>query len=285
MKSNALNHTMNWSIRILSTLVCVSCIISCKKDKHEEPNKPRLSKLIHLLPTPSKDILITEFIYDDEKRVKEIASLTGDSLNGDIHIKYSRSIIFYYNGKDKNPYKTLDYTETYHDYDQTGRLIRDSIPLSPRSTLEISRYSYSTNTIVAQIERIADTVKPFAKDSFIVADHNLKDLYFRYAPKETYMMAMRFGYDDKINPLSELNIASVMAVKYPTGSFYYLARGFCKNNVNSFSYGHSTGPNIWVADGPPLHYTYTYNKNNLPETLTWSDNAVTNTFKYYYLEE
>jgi len=120
---------MNWSIRIVSTLVLASCMLSCKKDSdsnsNSNSNKTRLSKLISWGTfNPSKNIATTEFIYDDQKRVVEIAFFSGDSVNSEIKSAKYRSLKFFYNGNDKSPYMTLgsmsgnstSTTENYHTY-------------------------------------------------------------------------------------------------------------------------------------------------------------------------
>src|SRR5688572_11587158 len=99
---------MNRMIRIACALILISSLISCKKDSDPDANKTRLSKLISWSPfDPSKNIVITEFKYDDQKRVTEIARFYGDSVNGEIKRMVDiHNLKFFYNGNNKNPYKS-----------------------------------------------------------------------------------------------------------------------------------------------------------------------------------
>jgi hypothetical protein len=288
---------MNWSIRIVSTLVLASCMLSCKKDSDSKSNsnKTRLSKLVSWrTSTPSKNITTTDFIYDDQKRVVEIAFLQGDSVNGEIKSAKYRSLKFFYSGNDKSPYKTLggmsnissSITEYYHSYNTTGSLVRDSTPATPPYTsTSIRRYSYSPDKIIVQNEYKDNYYTQIMKDSFRVANNNLVDMYINVNPYNSQTYGYKLIYDNKVNPISTLNIAAVTVVTGINGFPSFLAPGFCKNNVTEYTYGYSssvgqfTGQNVYF-------FTYTYSDNKLPEECLYVNgggggNTLT---KYYYID-
>src|SRR5687767_3363645 len=100
---------MNLSIRFVGALALFSCFVSCKKDSDSNnPNQTRLSKLVQWNSAfPSNAIITTEFMYDDNKRVVEIATFSGDSVGKEIRSAKVRSLKFFYNGSDQNPFKTI----------------------------------------------------------------------------------------------------------------------------------------------------------------------------------
>lgn len=288
---------MNRSIRILSALVLISTILSCKKEKDGDsnnPNQTRLSKIISCrTATPSKNILTTEFTYDDQKRVVEIALLVGDSVNGEIKSAKNRSVKYYYNGTDKSPYMSIggiaDFNsdptvETFHSYNATGSLIRDSsVAPPPSNPLVLKRYFYSTNKIIVQNENKSNILDPKTKDSFIVANQNLSEAYTYINSNYNYVNGYKISYDDKINPLSILNIASITVTNAPYGFPSYLMPGSCKNNITEYTYGTSTGPGQFTGQNV-YYYTYSYNANSLPEECTYKNGAFTTLIKFFYIE-
>ena len=288
---------MNWSIRIVSTLVLVaSCMLSCKKDSDSNLNskKTRLSKLVSWrTSTPSKNIATTDFIYDDQKRVVEIAFFTGDSLNGEIKSAKYRSLKFFYNGNDKSPYKSLggmsnmssSTAENYHTYNTTGSLVRDSIPAAPPyASTTIKRYFYTADKIIVQNEFKDIYYNQITRDSFRVANNNLVEMYTNVNTYNSQTYGYKLIYDNNVNPMSTLNIAAITVVTGINGFPSFLAPGFCKNNVTEYTYGYIsssgqfTGQNVY-------YYTYSYNDNKLPEECLFANGGGGNTLtKYYYIE-
>src|SRR6185369_9921554 len=94
--------------------------------------------------------------YDDQKRVKETRGLLVDTINKQAVVIDSSSYWYYYNGNDKNPFKTVgavnllpnDDAETYHFYNQLGLLIRDSLPLGDNKSYNLRRINYLGNKII-----------------------------------------------------------------------------------------------------------------------------------------
>lgn len=283
---------MNWSIRIVSTLVLVSCIASCKKDKDSNAkDKRRLSKLISWKTSnPSKGIGTTEFIYDDMERVVEVAFYTGDSADGEIKNAKYRSLKFLYNGNDKNPYKTIggmsnfsgNNTETLHTYNSNGILSRDSVAATPPYTTNIvNRYNYYPDKLIVLNERKDNYYLSVTKDSFRVANNNLVEAYYNISPYSSGQSGYKLTYDNKINPLSNLNIAAISVVNSIYGFPSYLAPGFCKNNITEYTWGYSAAPGQFTGQNV-YYYTYAYNENDLPKECRISGNATNTLIKYYY---
>lgn len=275
-------------IRIVSTLVLVLCIVSCKKDKDSGSNSTRLSKmLIWSTGTPSKGIITYRFVYDDQKRVVEIETLSGDSVNKEIRSAKIRSLKFLYNGNELNPFKTigtLPYStsptaEIYHKYNSSGSLIQDSTPAQSSSgTIYLRNYSYnSVRFIISNEARDNWGSYMNGKDSIRILNNNLSEAYL-----STYTTGYKITYDDKTNPLSLLNIAplfqSTSVIGFPT----FLAPGSCKNNITEYTSGYSSGPGQYTPSNI-YYFTYFYKGNTLPEECRYNGNGSNYTVKYEYI--
>jgi hypothetical protein len=282
--------------RILITLVLVSGILSCNKhkdsDSNSNANKFRLSKLIQWSSaSPSKNIVTNEFVYDDQKRLVEIATFNGDSVNGEIKSAKFRSIKFFYNGTDKNPFKTIGAmsnlisianAETFYSYNANGSLIRDSTPATSSYSGIVRNYIYSSDKIVIQSTNPSYAYDK-SKDSFIVANHNLVAGFLYITPYSTQANGYKLTYDNKVNPISKLNIASLTTVTGPFGFPSFLAPGYCQNNITEYTYGYSTGPGNFSGQ-TTYYYTYSYNESNLPVECRIYNNNANTTIKYYYID-
>lgn len=279
---------MNRSIRIVSTLLIISSIISCKKDKDSESNKTRLSKVLQWnTGSPSKGIITYQFNYDDQKRVVEIATLSGDSVNKEIRSAKIRSLRFFYNGNDQNPYKTigaLPYATTptaeiFHKYNSNGVLIQDSTPAQTgSSSIYLRNYSYNTaGIIVTSVQKDNWGSYISSKDSLRVLNNNLSEAY------NTFTTAYKVTYDDKTNPLSKLNIASFFQVTSNVGFPAFLAPGSCTNNITEYTSGYSNTPGQFTANNV-YYYTYFYNGNKLPEECRFNNSGINYTVRYEYID-
>lgn len=282
---------MNRSIHIVSFLVLVSGIISCKKNKdsnaNADPNKTRISRMMQWnTGSPSKKILITEFVYDDQKRLTELASYYADSAGNDIKItSKDRSLQIFYNGNEKNPYKTFGalwsnpnigmITEMYHSYNSSGALVQDSLPASSTNGIKtIRKYNYYTDKIIIGIND--------RKDSVVLADHNIKEYYFLNPYNTPY--GYKISYDNRINPISKLNVASLLTANALYGFPSYLAPGYCKNNIIEAAQGNVYTPGQFTATSQ-WFYTFAYNSNNLPETCNFTNVSGNYYIKFEYIDQ
>lgn len=284
---------MNRSIRIASTLVLVSAIFSCRKPSKSDDDKNTgdvstlLSKVMIWNTTePRKNILIVEFKYDDLLRVTEIAYSAGDSVNGTIQANAVRTKKSYYHGNDKNPYKTTGFIlplgypsgDVYHYYNNSGVLTADST-----GTWRVYNGYYkrelawsSDKVIITNTDTYSGSVEQ-TKDSLVIDGNNITEGYI--SNSMAYLVQnYKYKYDNKINPLTKLNIAAFTIVDGMDG---YLAPGYSKNNITEITRGarsNSTGP--FTTTSTSL-LTYTYNDEGLPTELR-SSGSVT---KYYYRED
>jgi hypothetical protein len=279
-------------IRIAIALALVSSIVSCKKDSEKkiDPNQTRLSKLVqYSSASPAKGIITTEFIYDDQQRIVEMATLSGDSVNNEIRSAKIRSLKFVYNGSEKNPSKTIGSmpywtsptAEIYHKYNSNGGLVQDSMSVSnnpPYYQRNLRNYIYTASKIIVSNE-VRDNygIQSITRDSFLVDNNNLTQAYYS-SSYSGYMLK----YDDKINPVTKLNIASLVTVSGINGFPSYLAPGYCKNNITEYTYGYSNGLGGFTGQNV-YYYTYFYNANNLPEECRYYSNNTNYVVKYYYI--
>ena len=279
-------------IRIAIALALISSIVSCKKDSEKkiDPNQTRLSKLVqYSSASPAKGIITTEFIYDDQQRIVEMATLSGDSVNNEIRSAKIRSLKFVYNGSEKNPSKTIGSmpywtnptAEIYHKYNSNGGLVQDSMYVSnnpPYYQRNLRNYIYTASKIIVSNE-VRDNygIQSITRDSFLVDNNNLTQAYYS-SSYSGYMLK----YDDKINPVTKLNIASLVTVSGINGFPSYLAPGYCKNNITEYTYGYSNGLGGFTGQNV-YYYTYFYNANNLPEECRFYSNNTNYVVKYYYI--
>jgi hypothetical protein len=222
--------------------------------------------------------------------VVEIATSNGDSVNGEIKSAKFRSVKFFYNGTDKNPFKTIgplsnfsnSSTETFYSYNANGALIRDSTAASQSYSGIVRNYVYTSDKIVVQSKNpiyVYDT----SKDSFTVADHNLVTGFLYITPYSTQANGYKLIYDNKLNPISKLNIATLATVTSINGFPSFLAPGYCKNNITEYTYGTSTSPGNFTGNST-YYYTYSYNENNLPVECRMYNNNGNTIVKYYYID-
>ena len=285
---------MNSSIRIVGALILISSVVSCKKDKEEATHSnTRLSKMTQWnLITPSKGIVTKKFIYDNKKRLVETITFTGDSVGGEIKNSLADTLKFFYNGSETNPYKTIGFgfiythtfaLEAFHTYSNNGDLLQDSLPDRSNNTTTIRKYNYYTDKIMVQIQEKSGSNTTKTWDSILLADHNFKESYLSLLGSPGYFAGYKLKYDNKVNPLSKLNVASLFATFGLRGFAVILTPGYCRNNITEFTYGYSTGPGNYNLSGT-VFFTYTYNDSGLPTECRFNDPNYNYTLKFEYTD-
>jgi hypothetical protein len=285
---------MNWSIRIL--LLFLAGITACRKpsnDATRSPDKLRISRIAQSTVREPQKVNVTDFIYDDQQRVQEITYYYEEMVNGGLNTQPKTSITYYYNGTDKKPYKASGqvsngfYADIFYTYNNAGQLIRDS---AKGAGMEVRThdYTYTPNYILVKTGKYT-TISTGGvyggtfTDSVVIKNNNIAEVVYWTGSIGLPGYYYKFSYDDKINPLSKLNIAAVKIVEgfqiFPD----ILAPGICKNNMTAYTYGtisYSGGR----SDGETQPYIFTYTKEGLPETCTITNRLETYTIKYTYDE-
>lgn len=293
---------MNSSIRIVSALLLISSIISCKKNKDEatDSDSARLSKMTQWnVATPSTDIITKQFIYDAQKRVVEMITFTGDSVGGEIKNRYSDTLKCFYNANETNPYKTIgfglfyittDGLEAFHSYSSSGELLEDSIPAPSRGLTRIRKYNYLTDKILVKIQEKSGSAVTTFQDSLLLADHNFNEIYLNpFSSTQSYVAGYKIKYDTKINPISKLNIASLFTTNVRSMFAAIMAPAYCKNNMTEFTFGNSTKPGDFTKQGT-VYFNYTYSDDGLPTecrlNVVIDINSTSNNYiiKYEYID-
>jgi hypothetical protein len=276
---------------ILTVLVCAGVIIftSCQKDITEELKPPPHAAdtllstiLIYDTATPGRDMNLVQFIYDAQDRVIEIRDIFFDSTNGSMSIHDEFSTFFYYNGSDKKPYRSYGWTrylfteyDVYHFYDAQGRLILDSLG-APNGAYMVNHFNYTQDQLVV-VSSTYDANQQLVihenSDSCYFAGGNVSRAFTEYPVTLQREDIFEYAYDDKVNPLSKMNIAVCMGVdKYaPLDKMWVLPWGMSRNNIikrvsNSSSLGMSR----------TTEYQFTYNENNLPVLGVFREIGLTN---------
>jgi hypothetical protein len=285
---------MNRLLCYLSVILFVLVVSSCGKksddDSNTTPIPTLLSKaMVWNAAEPQKSIQIIEFKYDDLKRVTEIAYSAGDSVNGTIQQSFVRSKKCYYNGDEKNPYKTTGFLlplgypsgDVYHYYDNTGLLIRDSTGTWRVNVGYYKReFAWFTDKITMTNTDIYSGFPRQSKDSMVI-HNNIITQSFTNTTLAGSIDGYQYKYDNMINPLSKLNIA---AFTITDGMDGFLAPGFCKNNITEMTKGYSTGAGTFTVTSTAT-FKYTYNDAGLPvERQNVSGSPYKSITKYYYLD-
>jgi len=276
-------------------ILFVSGIISCKKPSEEEstPNAGnlRISRIVQdVASAPGGHVAVTDFIYDDQKRIQKINYSGGDSVNGGLIITKINGVTFYYNGIEKNPYKTSGQSpdnsywtaEAYFFYNSFGELILDSIrPVGQETNYKLRNYNYSSDRII--VKRTDSLARSVFYDSLPVKNHNLTGIFYNIT-RSTQLVGYQCTYDNKINPLSLLNIAAQKTIEGVEGfPMDGLAPGYCQNNIKEYSMGYVTSQGEFVKQ-LTRKFSFTYTKEGLPEKCVVITERETYIFNYYYKE-
>ncbi|OQP62565.1 hypothetical protein A3860_28145 [Niastella vici] len=282
---------MNLAIRNLVLLVSVSVIASCHKHDGPapDPNKYHLSRIVESAASaPGGSAFIIDFVYDDQQRVDKMIFSSGDSTNGSLT---TQTCTFYYNGSEKNPYKTTGKppyyitpdADVYYYYNGSGQLMRDSLRFTSGSEIATRDYTYSTDKITVKRTTYSSSTSTSNSwtDSFLIKDHNLAG-----SRTPAWIGGGYYGinctYDNKPNPIAQLNIAAVRMIDGLYGFASYLAPGFCHNNITESS-SFYMDPQGQISTGDSRKFSYKYNAAGLPEECI-KKSAATHITKFYYNE-
>ena len=275
------------SIPLLFLSIC--WMTSCQKEVTGDfggpvpDNEDTLLKKILVVDSldPKKDIYHTDFLYDGQQRVVKIKRYFIDSVNNAAVVHDEDSTIFFYNGSDRKPYKSVGYsrltylddTEIYHRYDSEGRLAADSVGLGDGVSFFARRYAYHTGYINAVEE---DVVTGFPTDyyvdSFVVTNSNFTQAFFEVPPGISALY-YEDTYDDKVNPLHKLNIANTLFEgDYAYSKFITLSPGPCPHNIKTrkSSATYPLGADVHIET-----YQFTYNKKGYPVSGKSTSNLYT----------
>jgi hypothetical protein len=269
---------MNHLSKCLYGILAIVCFASCNKNSDpaptDDPVQPDtlLSKTIVWNANDAGSTPFTqEFVFDDQKRVKMIIKYNSDTNGVQLPAaKTDTSLQFFYNGAERNAYRTIGYSYFYtstkgdvlHFYNSNNQIIKDSIYSSPTS-YRSRTYTYSSDKLIIYDTTITNILPPgYKRDTFQIVNNNIAYAKFAFPPGIGYDV-FDLGYDNKINPLTKLNIASNILLE--GGQAFdknpYLSPGYCKNNMTQRVGKRSQS----TTESPEIDmFQYTYNEINLP---------------------
>ena len=173
---------------------------------------------------------------------------------------------FHYNGNEALPYKITDSSKgedinCYVFYDSQKRVARDSIVYLLSGKLQITRYAYSGNRLVANTTYTHSTGTDLWVDTlesdgtnYIRRSSNIPYANFAYQIKTTY--------DNHPGAFSNLNIAPVLLDGVTQlGDYYQRSR----NNPVTAEYSSATSPDKFFYT-----ITYAYDADGYPVASTWT---------------
>jgi hypothetical protein len=242
---------------------------------------------------PMQGILNIDYTYDDQQRVTKIKYYDVDSVNGVAYITLYDSTTFDYQNNDRLPYKSKGYSrllqslevETYHRYTiSNGRnlLTVDSVPLGDGISYAGRTLLY-TDKIIARSEFwITGSLVDDFNDTFYLTGRNIVRAAFASAPGIAGLY-FENTFDTRINPLSKLNIAPVLAID---GEMAYdrmvlMTPGYCPNNI----IGRRSSFTFPMTDVTNQAYNFTYTRDGLPIQCRFESNKETARklyLKYFY---
>jgi hypothetical protein len=271
-----------------SLILYIAGIGSCGKHNDSTGKSDQLAKvIIQDSAKPAKSVRVYEFIYDNKNRVTEITFSAGDSVNGDLQLKYYRSSTCSYIGADKTPFKTNGFgfhvgppnVDIFHFYDNTGSLIKDSLgSFGNNIGYYTSSYAWFDNyiKIIGTNAIVSPTFPVIHYDSLIINNHNITHILNGYSTTGTYL-GYQFTYDDKVNPISRLNISSFLI---NNNIEYSLTPGYSSNNVTKWESGFFA--NGQFTPSSVFNLSYSYNDKGLPVECKVSNAPFPYTIKYSY---
>lgn len=279
---------MNRTVCSISVLLLLfATILSCEKPSDDAPirdlDKLRISKITQSTASAPQTTSVIDFFYDNQQRVDKIVYANGNGVT------------YYYNGTEKNPYKASGAVSTgswiadiYYTYNNAGILIRDSAKGSGTSEVITHDYMYSSDKIIVtkgnyQVLPNGMIAGSTLKDSVVVKNNNIAEVVYATGSIGQPAYYYQVSYDNKINPISKLNIAAVKVIEGLQGFPDNMAPGFCKNNITSYTSGTISYSGTRTEQGKQS-YTLTYTKEGLPETCTIKTQRDTYTYKYTYEE-
>lgn len=259
-----------------------SWMIACQKETNGDPEPELVDTLLTKIIVwdsllPKENISHVDFVYDGQRRVVKIKRYTIDSVNNTATVYNEDSMVFYYNGGDRKPFKSLGYSrlsgaddlEVFHGYHSDGRLAVDSVGYGDGVSYSRRRYTYSAGYIIGSGEHHFTGYDSQWKDSFALTGNNITQAFF-YTPPGSGDTYFEDKYDTKINPLYKLNIASTwLEGENAYDKFIYLSPGYCPNNIIGRKSNESyplTG-NYEVAT-----YQFTYNQKGYPVSGKYTSN-------------
>jgi hypothetical protein len=263
--------------KCLYSILAIVCFASCNKNSDpaptDDPVQPDtlLSKTIVWNANDAGSIPFTqEFVFDDQKRVKMIIKYNSDTNGVQLPAaKTDTALQFFYNGTERNAYRTIGYSYFYtstkgdvlHFYNSNNQIIKDSIYSSPTS-YRSRTYTYSSDKLITYDTTITNILPPgYKRDTFQIINNNIAYAKFAFPPGIGYTI-FDMTYDNKINPLTKLNIASNILLE--GGQAFdknpYLSPGYCKNNMTQ-RVGRYSPPSQTIETDV---FQYTYNEINLP---------------------
>jgi hypothetical protein len=238
---------------------------------------------------PQKAIQIIDFKYDSLNRVTDIVYSSGDSVNGAIDSYIVRTNKCFYNGSETNPYKTIGFKlpigypsgNVFHYYTNSGVLTADSTGTWRTYSGYYKReLAWSSDKIITTHNNTYSGFLQQTKDTMFIDGNNITGYNTTLTGN---VDEYKFKYDNKINPLSKLNIAAFTVVDGTDGIEGFAAPGYCRNNITE-TVKKSTRilVNGTSTSTTTTAFIYTYNKG-LPIERLVSANKSTIT-KYYYRE-
>lgn len=206
---------------------------------------------------------IWSYTYDNLKRVikMNIAFIDEDTTNP-IILRY----LYYYNGSDSLPYKTVylsfedivpDTITFFHSYDAAGRNLKDSTIYS-RFSYEATDYSYNGNIITGNTRSTLQSTYPIIIDTAITDArgniiNNKSYRYNIYTMEWEPLTIISTTFDNKESPFAKLSNFKTFGVFPDTYIFSSI--------YNSPQFSNLVSQDVWASNIVGREYHLIYNNS------------------------
>jgi len=285
-------------IRNLGIVLSLSLVFSCSKS-HNDANAAnlRISRIVAHYSLGGYGTTVIDFKYDDQQRVIKIVYSGGDESTGTLITTPFQTYECYYNGTEKNPYKATGLppglgfgteAEMFYRYNNAGQVTWDSTKITGGTQRNIREYTYLPGSILVKKGIYTDAPGGVAgsqvTDSFVINNNNLTEAYYANTSMAFKNYGYKCTYDNKINPVSNLNLTAWMPTDGIDGFPSFIGPGASKNNIVEYVSGITNAQGEFIVQGTNK-LAYTYNNAGLPDKCVIKAQRGDNTIKYYYEEK
>lgn len=257
-------------IKVLPAVCLMFLMFSCS-DNPQDTNQPtRLVKVTEYDDSPVPSDYDT-YAYDSQGRVEHIST-----DNGAHQIAH-----FYYSGNDTKPFKMdgeSNESTNFFDYNSEGKLLRDSSTNIYNQYINVADYSYLGNAVIYRRRNfeIASGIWTDSERDTLYLDVSNRvvqaKIYTSFSGSLKLSKVESFTYDNKINPLGNLNIGFLN--KLGSGAIETII-GYSNFQVNNCTRIQTTyyDLNGNISDTDDISYNCTYNSNNYIQEFSYVESG------------
>jgi len=264
------------TLNLLIAIVCLGITLgSCKKDSNDTDDNPplpshKLKRVIQALPGVGKAFIV-DVQYDANNRVTNFNEFSVDSSTTPVTVTDANYSFFVYNGTSELPVKNILTDENGHTdstlyfYDAQNRIIKEDYYYNG-NVIRRNTYDYPSATVIKanSYEYLGSALELRGSDSMLIdAQNRIYEIRF-YNAALTYSGKTNYQYDNKINPLSNLNVFKYVFSLYGDDrkDFYRSANNYIFSTTITSSTITYTNTFIYDSGSYPVSAVFSYNSSS-----------------------